>query len=99
MDNVIDIKSKRGLNELQELKKTLAYCYEQIERTYECLHEMEESLECIQETYNKKLVDVVTNLGADSVTIAELDYATNIIVENGKIDLMSSIGSWELEKE
>ena len=103
-DNVVSFSNRKDKSEIQELKETLKYCYQQIDDTYECLKEMEDSLEVIQNTYNQKLVDLATGSGGvDQITTDDLDYATNLHIENlGDGTLRVALngvvaGSWEIQ--
>ena len=100
--NVIDFGTKKSLVEIQELKKTLQFCYSQVEQTYECLDEMEANLELIQQNYNQLLVEIAQKYGTESVTIDDLDHATNLsITNNGDGTLSVNLngvvaGSWSI---
>lgn len=104
-NNVIDFTSKKSIQEIQELRQTLDFCYKQVDDTYECLNEMEQSLELIQQNYNQKLVEIVQKLGPDYITPEDLNYATNLIISgNGDGTVSVSLsgvvaGSWNLSEE
>lgn len=101
--NIVSFPQAKEVQELQELKQTLIFCYQQVEDTFECLNEMEESLSVIQETYNQKLVEIAKRGGVERIQIGDLDYATNLHIEasgNGKVKLSLNgvvAGSWEVD--
>jgi len=85
--------------DLEKLKQDLREGYEEAETLYATLHELEEQIATLENLYNEKILELSETVGADNITLDDLEYATNIAVTlSPEGDMQISLigaGSWQ----
>ena len=85
--------------DLEKLKESLRESYEQVETLYAMLHDVENTIATLEKSYNEKILELSENVGADNITLDDLEYATNIAVTlstEGEMQIsIVGAGSWE----
>lgn len=89
--------------DLEKLKESLREGYEQAETLYAMLHDVESSIATLEKSYNHKILELSENVGAENITLDDLEYATNVSISldsDGKMQIsIIGAGSWEFSTD
>lgn len=89
--------------DLEKLKESLRESYEQAETLYAMIHELESNIATLEKSYNEKILELSESVGAENVTLDDLEYATNISVSldsEGRMQIsIIGAGSWEFSSD
>ena len=88
-------KEQRVRNELKEMAGNLETCYAAMDETIKAIGEMEAQLKLLEEDYNRKLLQLVEEVGIEGVNIEEFEYATCIGVGAGSREFTLTLESGE----
>jgi hypothetical protein len=89
--------------DLEKLKESLREGYEQAETLYAMLHDVENTVATLEKSYNEKILELSEEVGAENITLDDLEYATNVAVNldsdgNMQISIIGA-GSWEFSSD
>ena len=89
--------------DLEKLKESLREGYEQAETLYAMLHDVENNVATLEKSYNEKILELSEEVGAENITLDDLEYATNISVSldsEGRMQIsIIGAGSWEFSSD
>lgn len=89
--------------DLEKLKESLREGYEQAETLYAMIHDLENTVATLEKSYNEKILELSEAVGAENITLDDLEYATNISVSldsEGRMQIsIIGAGSWEFSSD
>lgn len=89
--------------DLEKLKESLREGYEQAETLYAMLHDVETNVATLEKSYNEKILELSEEVGAENITLDDLEYATNVSVtldSEGRMQIsIIGAGSWEFSSD
>lgn len=89
--------------DLEKLKESLREGYEQAETLYAMLHDVENTVATLEKSYNEKILELSEEVGAENITLDDLEYATNVSVtldSEGRMQIsIIGAGSWEFSSD
>lgn len=81
------LPSRKLKNELKAMQDTLRDCYARIDEACEALNEMQEIVDRMEQDYNNKLIELADIVGAENLTLEDLEWASNIKVDAGSEEI------------
>ena len=100
MSNILKFPDKapneqRVRNELREMAGNLETCYGAMDEAIKALGDMESQLKLLEEEYNRKLLQLIEEVGIEGVDVEDFQHATCIGVGAGSREFTLTLESGE----